>query len=82
MEFRLPNTIKSFYWILFPFIMIIMSIQNIFRNWELQYNGFNEFEDIGTFLFVLGISACESALIVIFLWWLVRFIKKVSNNLI
>lgn len=76
MEFRLPNSIKRFYWILFPFIMVLMSIQNIFRNWELQYYGFNELEDFGTLLFVLGLSACESALIVIFLWWIVIFVKK------
>ena len=80
MELRLPNSIKRFFWFLFPFVMVLISIQNIFNNWELHYYGFNEFEDFGRLLFVLGISACESALIVVFLWWIIKFVKKISNN--
>ncbi|MBM7602626.1 putative membrane protein [Metabacillus crassostreae] len=81
MELRLPNTIKSFFWFLFPFIMVLISIQNIFNNWELNYYSFNEFEDLGRLLFVLVISACESALIIVFLWWILKSVKKVSKNL-
>lgn len=80
MELRLPNSIKRFYWFLLPFIMVLISNQNIFNYWELPHYGFNEFEDFGRLLFVLGISACESALIIVFLWWIIKFVKKISNN--
>ena len=80
MEPRLPNSIKRFFWFLFPFIIVLISIQNIFNNWELHYYGFNEFEDFGRLLFVLGISACESALIVVFLWWIIKIRKENLNN--
>lgn len=80
MELRLPKSIKRFFWSLFPFIMVLISIQNIFNNWELQHYGFSELEDFGRLLFVLGTSGCEGALIVVFLWLIIKFAKKVLDN--
>lgn len=78
MELHLPIKINKFFWTLFPFIFILNSFHNIFNNWEL-YN-FNEVEDFGTLLFVLGISACESALIIIFIWGTRNFFRRIFSK--
>lgn len=76
MELRLPKIINKFFWILFSFIFVIKSYYNIFYSWSLQNYGFNELEDLGRLLFVFGISACESALIVVFLWLIITFTRR------
>jgi hypothetical protein len=73
---NLPNSINNFFKRVFPFVFVINSYHNIFEGWELQNFTFNEVEDFGTLFFVLGISACESALITVFLWWIIHFWKK------
>lgn len=80
MELHLPKNIKKFYWSLFPVILVLVVYNNIFINWELPLYGLKELEDFGTLLFVFGISACESALLTVFLWWVIKFVKKISNK--
>jgi hypothetical protein len=80
MELHLPKSINKFYWFLFPIILVLIGYNNIFNNWELQLFSFNELEDFGRLLFVLGISACESALITVFLWWILKALKKTSSK--
>lgn len=75
-ELRLPKSINKFFWSLFSIIFLITSYYNIFNNWELQNYRFKELEDFGTILFVFGISACESALIIVFLWWINNFLNR------
>jgi hypothetical protein len=80
MELHLPKSIKKFYSFLFTVILVFIGYNNIFNNWELQLYGFNELEDIGRLLFVLGISAFESALMTVILWWGIKSLKKISNK--
>ena len=51
-----------------------------YHNWEIAKLASMNYEDFGRLLFVLGISACESVLIVVFLWRIIKFVKKISNN--
>ncbi len=67
MELHLPKSIIKFFWTIFPIIFIIRGYDNIFKGWELQNSPFNELEDFGTLLFVLGISFSESELITEFI---------------
>lgn len=76
MELHLPNSIR----LLFPLILVLIGYKNIFINWELPLFGFNEIEDLGRILIVLGISACENALLTVFLWWLITSMKKISSK--
>ena len=76
MELQLSKSIYKYFWILFPLIFILKGYYNFFTSWELQFYRFNELADFGTLLFVLGLSACESALITVFLLWILELIKK------
>ena len=71
---------KRFFWSLFPVFVILISINNIFYDWELQNFGFNELEDFGRLLFVLTVSVLESTIVVVFLWWVWGFIKNKNRN--
>lgn len=81
MELHLSKSINKFFWILFPVIYILSGYYNIFTSWELQFYKFNELEDFGTLLFVLVISACESAIITVFLLWTLELLKEVLTKL-
>jgi hypothetical protein len=78
LELRLPKEINKFFWSLFPIIFVIKSYYNIFYNWELQFNRFNELEDFGKLFLVFGISACESALIIVLIWWIINFLRELQ----
>lgn len=84
MELRLSKSMTPFFWRIYPVVMIFTSIYRIFYDWKLQLFGFNELEDVGTLVFVLGVSACESALIVWILWLVSRIfslhLEKVLKN--
>jgi hypothetical protein len=80
MELHLPKSITKFYWFLFPIILVLTVYNNIFNNWELPLFGFSEFDDMGRLLFVLGVSACESALVTVFLWWVIKTLKRISSK--
>ncbi len=80
MELHLPKSIHTFYWFTFPIILILVGYTNVFYNWELPLYGFNELEDFGRLLFVLGISACESALWTVFLWFGIKLWRKVASK--
>jgi hypothetical protein len=80
MELHLPKSIKKFFWLLFPIIIVLIGYNNIFNNWELPLFSFSELEDLGRLLFVLGISACESALVTVILWWVIKSIKKIRKQ--
>lgn len=80
MELHLPKSIKKFFWLVFPVILVLIGYNNIFNNWELPLFGFSELEDLGRFLLVLGISACESALVTIILWWVIKSMKKIRKQ--
>ncbi len=77
LELQLSKSINKYFWIFFPLIFILKGYYHIFTSWELQFYRFNELEDFGTLLFVLGLSACESALIIVFLLWILELLKKV-----
>jgi hypothetical protein len=77
MELRMTGSVKKFFWFLFPFVMVFMSINNVFYGWKLQNYSFDEIEDFGRLLFILIVSACESALISSLLLWI--FNKIVSR---
>ncbi len=77
MELHLSKSIYIYFWILFPLIFILNGYYNIFTSWELQFYRFNELEDFGALLFVLILSACESALITVFFLWFLELLKVV-----
>jgi hypothetical protein len=76
MELRMTGSVKKIFWFLFPFVMVFMSINNVFYGWELKNYGFDELEDFGRLLFILIVSACESALISGFLLWIINKIVR------
>jgi hypothetical protein len=80
MELHLPKSNNKVYWSLFPVILVLIGYHNIFNNWKLPFYGLNELEDFGRLLFVLGISACESALVTTFLWLVIKSVKKISSK--
>lgn len=80
MELHLPKSINKYYWSLFPVILVLIGYHNIFNRWELPLYGFNELEDFGRLSFVLGISASESALVTVLLWWVIKSVKKISSK--
>jgi hypothetical protein len=47
MELRMPGNIKKFFWFLFPFVFVLMSINNVFYGWKLQCYGFDELVNSG-----------------------------------
>ncbi len=63
MEFHLPKRIKTFYWRVFPVPFLWIAYYQIVHDWQLEQFGFDELEDVGTLLFILGVSACEAALV-------------------
>lgn len=76
MEFHLPKRIKTFYWRVFPVAFVLIAYYQIVHDWHLEQFGFDELEDVGTLLFILGVSACEAALVTVFLWYVVESVKK------
>jgi hypothetical protein len=76
MELRLPDSIKENFWKLFFIVMLIVSIKTLFYDWEFQYYGFNELDDYESLCFALITSALESALITVFLLWVLSKIVK------
>ncbi|MFZ3591911.1 hypothetical protein ACOI1C_22570 [Bacillus sp. DJP31] len=80
MELGLPKKSNKFFWFLFLLIMVFISIHNMFYYLELQNYGFNELEDFGRLIFALCVSACESILIAVFLWWIINIFKKNIRN--
>lgn len=72
--------INKFYSFIFTVILVFIGFNNIFKNWELQLYGFNELEDLGRLLFVLGISIFESALMTVILWWGIKSLRKILSK--
>lgn len=80
MEFHLPKRIKTFYWRVFPVPFVWIAYNQIVHDWQLEQFGFDELEDVGTLLFILGVSACEAALVTVFLWYVVETVKKLLRT--
>ncbi|MBD7964796.1 hypothetical protein [Fictibacillus norfolkensis] len=80
MELSLPESVKKYYWYLFPITMILMTLNAAFYGNELQYFGYYELEDLGRIIFILLIKAFESALITILLIWLYTKMKSGYKN--
>jgi len=80
MEFHLPKRIKTFYWRVFPVPFVWIAHYQIVHDWQLEQFGFGELEDVGTLLFILGVSACEAALVTVFLWYVVESVKKLLRT--
>lgn len=80
MELSLPESVKRYYWYLFPIVMILITLNATFYGNELQHFGFSELEDFGRILFVLLVTAFESALITVFLIWLYTKLKSGFKN--
>lgn len=80
MEFHLPKRIKTFYWRVFPVPFLWIAYYQIVHDWQLEQFGFDELEDVGTLLFILGVSACEAALVTVFLWYVVESVKKLLRT--
>lgn len=66
MELRLPKRINTFFWSMFPFVFGLIGCYQVFISWEIPQFGFRELEDVGRLAFVLFVSACEAAWIIIF----------------
>ena len=69
-----------FYWRVVPVAFILIVCYQIVHEWRLEQFGFDEFEDIGRLLFILGVSACEAALVTIFFWCVVESVKKLLRT--
>ena len=67
MELSIPESVKKYYWYLFPIVMILMVINEVLFRKELQYFGLSEIEDFGRLIFLFLVKAFESALITILL---------------
>ncbi|MGM0845626.1 MAG: hypothetical protein ACQEUT_11665 [Bacillota bacterium] len=76
MELKLSATIKDNFWKLFFFVMLFVSINTLFYDWEFQHYGFNELDHFGSLSFALIVSVIESALITVFLLWVYSKIVK------
>ncbi|MCA1055871.1 hypothetical protein LCM10_12810 [Rossellomorea aquimaris] len=76
MELRLTQEIKERFWYLFPFIMILFSLFNVFYGWELRTMTFRELEDYGELVYVGLVVALESALVTVFVLWVLGKIVK------
>ncbi|PMC37844.1 hypothetical protein CJ195_09545 [Bacillus sp. UMB0899] len=81
MELQLSKSINKYYWILFSLIFVLNSQHNIFTSLELQFYRFIELEDFGLLLFALGLSALESALITVFLLWIMKLLNRILIKL-
>lgn len=75
MELHLPKRIKTFYYSVFPVLFMLITYKQIVHDWQLTRFGFDELEDVGKIIFVLGVSACEAALMTVFLWWIIELMK-------
>jgi hypothetical protein len=80
MELQLHKQIGKNYWLLLSAIFLFISYSNIVSDWELHLYTFNELEDLGRLLFVLGISACESSLLTLFLLWMTKLLKDIIQT--
>lgn len=80
MEFHLPKRIKTFCWRVFPVPFILIAYYQIVHDWQLEQFGFDELEDVGTLLFIFGVSACEAALVTVFLWCVFESMKKLLRT--
>lgn len=80
MEFHLPNRIKTFYWRVVPVAFILIAYYHVVHEWRLEQFGFDEFEYVGRLLFIFLVSACEAALVTIFLWCVVESVKKLLRT--
>lgn len=56
MEFHLPKRIKTFYWRVFPVPFVWIAYDQIVHDWHLDQFGFDKLEDVGTLLFILGLT--------------------------
>lgn len=81
MEFHLPKQIKTFYWRVFTIPFLSIAYYHIFHEGELTGLKFNEFENVGSLIFILGVSACEAALTTVFLWVIVESVKKLRRTI-
>lgn len=79
MLLNLPKSINRFFWTLFPFVLFFRSYYNIHNKWQIQSYGFNELEDFGRLILVIVLGACESALTVVFMWFMYRLIRGTSS---
>jgi hypothetical protein len=80
MELQLHKQIGKNYWLLLSAIFLFISYLNIVSDWELHLYTFIELEDLGRLLFVLGISACESSLLTLFLLWMTKLLKDIIQT--
>ncbi|QOR64781.1 hypothetical protein IM538_13030 [Cytobacillus suaedae] len=80
MELHLPKNISKFFWTLFPFIFVLIASKNIFSEWELTNYGFNELEDLVRLFFVMILSACETALILVVIWVVKCIFKRLLKR--
>ncbi|MGG0658683.1 hypothetical protein [Rummeliibacillus pycnus] len=69
-----------FYWILLIPIFFITSYKSLFFDWHIQLYYFNELEDFGRYVFVLGISFVEAFIYVSIIRSIVFLVQKMFKN--
>lgn len=80
MELHLPKRIEPFFWRVFPIPFLLIAYYHIFQKGELTGLGFNELENVGSLIFILGVSMCEAALTTVFIWVIVESVKKLLRS--
>lgn len=68
-------SMRKKYWVLLIPIYIVVSYNNIFLDWQLQYSGVTEAEDFGRYVFVLCLSFCQSFIYILIIRLVVSLLK-------
>ena len=73
-------SLHIFYWLLLVPIFLIISYNNLFFDWQVQYFYFNEIEDFGRYVFILVISFVEAFIYVLVIRLVVFLFQKVLKK--
>lgn len=58
-------------------LFILTSYNQLFINWQIQHYNFNELQDFGRYVFIIGISFAEAFIIMIVILFISFLIKSV-----
>lgn len=65
-------------WFLLIPLFILTSYKELFISWQVQHYNFNEFEDFGKYVFIIGMSFAEAFIIMILILFISYLIKSVT----
>ncbi len=72
-------SMPKIYWVLLIPIYIVVSYYNIFFDWQLQYSGITEVEDMGRYVFVLCLSFFQSFIYILIIRLVVSTLKYIFS---